>query len=511
MRDHQPIDITEFNGLWKRGDAESAPLDHFTDCDNIKFIQSGFATRDGLDIFNIGIVAPLPEFVRIYVYVHQDTESLLALDTLGNIYHIIPGVSSTIILTIAAMTDFAMVAVAGRAYISPSDGLTGLQGEFLYVYLGDGNPARKAAGAGPTTSPTTTLVFPGHVEAGVHLFNVVYETDTGFLTEFDPNLSTDNIIGTNTHAVDVTNVPISPDTFVVARHIVATRAINPVEYTGNKAGYTYYFVPNGKIPNNTGTTITVDFYDADLLEDASHLIDNFEEIPAFVALNTYHDRLVGVGEWGDPTDDEDFVKVSTARLSAQGEPEAISEVDGLIVAPLDGTGLTNAQEYRDVLYLFKNTRTYSYNDNGDVPSSWPGITIDQGAGCSVHGVATVLDSGGVNVEFLILTNYEGVLMFNGAFIRPELSWKIEDLWRAFFPQDTDDARAEAIHIQIMNDSLAKRLYISTPAFEILYADYSNGLDPKNIRWTPWSFPNSVTTIALMDINKLIIGAMVTPP
>lgn len=512
VRDHEPIDITEWNGLWKRGDAESCPLDHFSDCDNLKYIQSGFATRDGLDILQVGTVlgGTISDARRIYIYVHKDQESLLVLDSLGNIYHTGSPTPLTPILTIAAMTDFDAETVAGRAYISPHNGLTGLQNEFLYVYFGDGNPARLAGGAGPSTSPTTTLSFPGHVEVGIHLFNVVYETDSGFLTGFDAQLSTDNIVGTGAHAVAVTNVPISPDTFVVARHIIATKAINPTLYTGDKKGYIYYFVPNGKINDNTSTSITVDFYDADLLEDASHLLDNFAQIPAFVGLATYHNRLVGVGEWGDPTSDEDFQKTSIARLSAVGEPEAFSQVDGLIQAPLEGTPLTNAQEYRDILYLFKATRTYSYNDNGDAPSSWPLVIIDEGEGAGVHGIATVLDSGGVNVEFLLIANYSGILMFNGSYIRPELSWKIEDFWKAFIPQDTDQARIDFSKVQIMNDTKDKLIYATLPNFTIIHGNFSNGLDPKNIRWCPWSFPNAVTTIALMNINRLIIGAIIVP-
>ena len=511
IRDHEAVNITEFNGLWARGDKESCPLDHFTDCDNLKYIQSGFATRDGLNIINGAPGIPVAEMVRIYVYVHQDQESLLGLDTTGNIHHIIPNVSDTIVLTVAGMTDFTMLNVAGRAYISPSNGITGLENEFLYVYFGDGNPARKAAGLKPVGNTyTATLVFPGHVEAGVHVFGVVYETNSGFLTAIGPDILP-TVIGTNTHAVELTNIPVSGQPFVVARHIVVTKAINPTVYTGNTLGYQFFFVPDGRIPDNTTTTFTVDFFDADLLEDASHLLDNFEEIPAFVNLTTYHNRLVGVGEWGDPTDDEDFIKTSTARVSAIGEPEAISQVDGLIVAPLDGNPLTNCQEYRDVLYLFKNTRTYSYNDNGDVPSSWPGVTIDQGTGCGVHGIATVLDSGGINIEFLLLANYSGLVMFNGSFIRPELTWKIQDLWLGLVPQNNDEAREEFIQVQVMNDTISKRIYITLPDYSIMYADYADGLDPKNIKFCPWTFPNSVTTIALMDITKLIIGSRVVVP
>jgi hypothetical protein len=40
----------------------------------------------------------------------------------------------------------------------------------------------------------------------------------------------------------------------------------------------------------------------------------------------------------------------------------------------------------------------------------------------------------------------------------------------------------------------------------LYADYANGLDPKKIRWSPYTFDAFVNTIALWKINELLIGA-----
>jgi hypothetical protein len=46
MRDHEPIVLEEFNGLWKRGDPESCPIDHFPDGENFQSIESGFETRD---------------------------------------------------------------------------------------------------------------------------------------------------------------------------------------------------------------------------------------------------------------------------------------------------------------------------------------------------------------------------------------------------------------------------------------------------------------------------------
>src|SRR6202008_2690304 len=99
-------------------------------------------------------------------------------------------------------------------------------------------------------------------------------------------------------------------------------------------GYQFFFVPGGRIANNTSTEITVSFYDADLLEDASHLIDNFSEIPAVVGLNTYHGRMIAYTTTLD---------ISLIGVSAPGEPEAINSVDGLLIVPLDGNPITNAQ------------------------------------------------------------------------------------------------------------------------------------------------------------------------
>src|SRR5580765_7254158 len=126
MRDHNPILIEEFNGLWKRGDAESCPLDHWSDADNWMFIQSGFRTRDGIDILSIGDSGTtILNIVRMYTFVHNDEEGILALDTLGNIYHTKSPTPFIPILTIAGMVDFAFVGVANRAYICPHDGVLG--------------------------------------------------------------------------------------------------------------------------------------------------------------------------------------------------------------------------------------------------------------------------------------------------------------------------------------------------------------------------------------------------
>lgn len=515
VRDHEAVVIESFGGWWDRGDDESAPSDHFTQADNIQYFNSGFQTRDPIDVYQNESVH-LDHIMRVYTYVMQSGQSLLVLQEGGKIYHVIgAGTVHGPILEIAAMEDFGFVAVNGRAYITPfksyvnSQGVNyelGLQNEFLYVYKGDGTAARKAGGVKPTGSVMVAANgVAGLTDEGLHLFAVVYETDTGYITALGPETFTQHTL-TGTNKIDLSNIPVSPNSYVTKRHIVATKWIP--EYNGDQAGYQFFYVPNGNIENNTATTKTIEFFDADLVDDASHLIDNFTEIPAGVNVNTYHSRLVIVGEYGTtetltdlPTGITD--NRSLARVSAPGEPEAISRVDGLIIAPLDGNPLTNVQEFRDVLYLFKKTRTFAYSDNDDEPATWQEEVLDQGVGAPVHGIGTVLDTGGVNIDFLLIADWSGLMLFNGTYARPEMSWKIEDFWMGL---DRNAFR----YVQIVNDSLSKKIWLTLPdpyRHMVLHADYGDGMDAKNIKWARWIFDVKMSCCTLIETNKLILGAL----
>ena len=497
-RDHEGVVIDQFNGLWQRGDVDNTPLDHFADCENVKFVGSNsFKNRDGIGISQT-VAVPLSDVKRVYNYSTMTGNTLIVLTYtagVGKIYHVVD--ATTIygpLLTIAGMTDFAFVPYAGRGYISPFTtyvvgGLNvekGMNGEFLYVYSGTGTAARKAAGVPLAGSLTIANGAAGATDAGFHLFAFVSETASGYLT---PPASITGFTTAAASSVSFGTVPTSGDANVIKRHLVATKVITG--YNGNPQGYTFYFVPNATINDNTSIFLNnISFYDADLIDDASHLLDNYTQIPAGAVLTLYHNRLVLCATYTD---------ISIGLVSQVGEPEAISQIDGLFVFPPDGNPITNAQELRDILYVFKRSKTVSYTDNGDVPSSWPLITVDNALGTFVHGIATVLDSGSSSVDYLIICTYQGVTMFNGRFITPELSWKVEDYWRGL-------SRSNFRLIQIVNAPIQKEIYIVLPTRKLLVGNYGNGMDPKKIRWAPWSFLMGVNTVAIHDIDNIIIGA-----
>lgn len=477
MRDHEPLKIEDFNGLWRRGGQDSCPIDHFTDCNNIKYVQSGFKWRDG-----IGPHYAQGNVARIYIF----NQSLLILDKNGNIYHNDRPNASTPILHLDGMSDFVFAKYANRAYITPI-GLT----DSLYVYTyGDTNGARKAGGNPPTDPPALAATGSGNVEQGIHVFAVVYETNSGFLTSLSPRAS---VSCDGTTEVSVT-MPVSPDSFVSARWIVATRAIDPADFTGNLDGYQFFFVK--RVADNTTTVDLVNFYDAELLRDASYLFDLYAEIPNTLGVGLFHNRLVA---WASPRGNGGE-HLSEILVSNVGEPESFDQVTGLIALPRDGKPITSCQELRGQLYVGKSSKTIVINDNNNVPSSWPFDFIDQGIGPgSAHGIATIMDSGGVNIDFLLVAHYAGLSLFNGTYQYPELSWKIEDIW----PRESQN-------IQVVVDSYNKMIYVVLPDHTMLIGDYKNGLDPMKIRWSPWSFDVQVTTVAILEETgnnfKLIIGS-----
>lgn len=499
VRDHEPIILDQFNGLWDSGEDKEVPKDHLSDIQNLRFIGArGIGTRYGIDRHQ-DVVAPLGNVVRIYNFITQSANTLIVLTydpvtDSGKVYHVVD--STTVygpILTKTGMSDIGFAPWAGRAYISPYSTFVvngqnvekGLSGEFLYVYAGDGTAARKAGGTNPAGTVTVANGAAGHTDAGFKVFGVVFETISGYLTA--PRAFA-TFTTSPDKAVSFSTVPTG-DSSVAKRHIVASININ--NFNGDMQGYNLFFIPDATINDNVATTLAnISFYDADLLDDASHLLDNYESIPAGVALIVYRGRLVLTTTYTD---------ISIALVSARGEPEAFSQIDGLLEVPLDGNPITNACEVRDILYLTKRNRTIAYVDNDDEPDTWKPDVIDYALGAGVHSIATVIDSGSNSNDYAIIGTYRGIVLFNGRYIDPELSWKISNLWLNL---DRNNFRL----VEIVNDSINKLLYCTLTDARLLVGDYGNGLDPKKIRWTIWVFDIEVNTIALVNIDDLVIGA-----
>lgn len=472
-------------GRWARGPNDSCPPDHFIDEQNLMFRHGEVGSRTGVNSYLAASGNWNGTVKRIHVF-KRVGEALryLILDNSNNIWDSTS--LTTPILTLSGMTDFSCVVLFNRAYISPSDGYEGMSGESVYVYDGTGT-AREAAGVGVTSGTLAAADgATGKVEKGDHLFAVVCETASGFISP--PGL-TGTLYKKHTSAgnkqVNLSGIPLGP-AGTVKRHIIATTLLSKA-YNGNPSEQSWFFVPNGNIDDNVTTTKTVNFYDADLLTSADYLQYQKSAIPAGGRLSTFNGRLVVCGQKANN---------NIVLVSESGQPESISDRNGyIIVDPGDmGGAVTNALENRGLLYLFKSGRTYVTNDNGSSPATWNLNIIDSALGTECLGASQVLDTRGASLDQLLIANRSGLWAFPGAYSEQgDLTYKIRDYWRTINP-------VKFHMVQIHIDPIEQRIYVAAPigaATEpdvVLVGDYKQGMTPEGIRWSKWVFPIKPTSI-----------------
>ena len=486
QRDHLPITVSDFRGTFDRGEDDVCPPDHFLDSLNVVFTQNGVETRKGTSLaFDVPDIYRIASYKRI-----GEADRLLILDSIGRIWD-----STNLaapILTIDGMTDFGMVSLYNRAYITPHNSNKGLPGQKIYVYEGSGT-ARPAAGVAPigATMVAATATTAGSVEIGKHLFAVSYETISGYLTAPGPAIFT-SYDAPGGKKVNLSSIPIGP-AGTVARVLMATKKL-ATNYAGDQANQEFFFIPNGRIGDNSTTLLTVDFFDADLQGSADYLLDQMSEIPAGVGVGIYKSRLA---VWGTDTNE------SAVYFSEPGQPESFSATEGFVLAfPGDASGgVKNCVEFRSQYYLLKGGgKTYVTNEIGDSPAFWEVTNVDLSIGAECHSIAKVLDQNGSALDNFFSADRSGLYLFNGTFSNNELSRKIADIWRRV-------NRLALNQVEIVHDPIKALIYCAVPLdsadspTHLLVGDVDDGIDPDSIRWTTWTFPRRATSIAV-DLNSI---------
>ena len=468
--------IVNFKGTFSRGSEDTTPEDHFLDSRNIEFPFSGIDTRKGMDLD-----LTLANIRRSVLYKRpNESPRRLILTDGGNLYDSTS--LSVPLITIAGMTDFSAAFFYGRAYISPHDGTKGLLNETVRVY--DGTTIRVAGALQPTgTLVAANSASSGHVEVGTHVFGVVTVSPSGHLSKIGPVILA-SVSTPGDKKVDLSGIPLGPSG-TSARRIVATRAIQ--NYDGNQFGQEYFFVPNGIIQNNVDTTVSVDFYDSELQDTADYLFDIRETIPAGLVITGFEGRMVV----GNPNEDGNLLFISKTN-----EPETFDSADDIVIVdPTEAGRVTNANEHHGVLVINKSFRSYTTSDNGAEPSTWKVQPFEKSTGTEVHGVATILDANGVTIDRMLIASRVGLVLYDGTFHEPELTYKIENIWKRI-NQDAFNM------VEVALNPIDKEIFIAVPLDDatspnyIIYGNYADGLSFENIKWTLWSFFFAPTTIVV---------------
>lgn len=476
MRDHDPITVRSFLGIYSRGDDDSVPPGYFKDSRNVRFITGGVKSRAGT-----GLDITMASVKRMAVYKRiGEAQRLLLLDAVGQLWDSTNLV--TPILSIAAMSDFSVESMFNRAYITPHDGVTGLAGEKVYVYEGSGS-ARPAAATAPTgfTLVAANSATSGNCETGTHVLAVCFETSSGYLSAPGGYVSFSPSGGKK---IDLSALPLGPAT-TAARVIVATKEI--IGFTGDFANQEYFTVPGGRVAGNVATTISVSFFDADLQASGDYLLDQLTEIPAGVGLMNYRGHLCVWGENANP---------SVVRVSKSGQPESHDAVEGFVtVNPGDsGGGVLNCASYRTQLLMFKDERTYVTRDNGQSASFWEvPDPIDSSNGTSCHGIGQVRDFGDNIQDRLFVAARNGLYLFNGSYSEIPASFNIDAIWSRINPLYFHK-------VEVILDPFNSLIYVVAPLDAattpntLLVGDFQEGLE--TIKWSIDSSAVAPTTIAV---------------
>ena len=497
------IDIKGFNGLWSRGTGETCPLDHLQVCQNCTFPgKDQVSIREPVTFSSV-----LTYNVISYAVVQMTTEPvLLTLDSVG---HFVDATNSRSLITVTGADDFIAFSIFGRVYISFKKLGRALSTNVLYYYqLLPATPYYRfiaAAGAAPLTGPTLAQVNVGTVTSGNHFVSVAYQTETGYLT---PPSMAGFITSDGTHDIELSAIPVSPAVNVVARVLLMTQA----------NGQELFFVPGGTIANNTATTATINVADLALITSADYLSDVLTEIPACSSIRLYNGRLILLGPNGpystvSLTLSGQYSYPDNVLISNQQSPETFNLVTGIVNLPVDyGVNNTNtAAIIRDVLYCMKPSGTFAVQDNGGDPSTWSVTLVDSGLGTYDTGMSLFSSSASAQdiLEQVIMIHQRGLILFNGGFLDPPLSYKIESLWQTI-------DYSKLYKIKIAHDPYLKRIYLIIPTTGtdslFLMCDYTEGLTASAVKWSNWAFNwianSAITKIVAENFSPNYLGGVI---
>ena len=393
------------------------------------------------------------------------------------------------------VTDFFAVDYLHRAFILTRNGA---ELETLHYY--DGLNYREAGLAFDEedldltiTSPNSGIVFTGNYHIGY-----VLETDTGHfsvpygLADYKSDSSSGSLItinGNKTIRVTATFDDELPS-YVKKIHFISTSDIPIDSRTHPVDSYNYYFIPDGALERESNVfpeTKDLNYFPPQLFAGTNHLFRQHDTIKGGDGLAFYNNRLC---VWGG----SELSDQSVLRISRTNEPEGFSRVDGfIVVAPEKNSPITNAFEFRGTLYITKDNSTYATADNGDEPATWPVVTIDKGLGAKANGVSSILDSQGTSLDFVAIATKGGLSTFNGVYLRPELSWNVEDLW--------NDPKA------LTRDPGERKIYCLV-GNDVYVCNYVEGFGRKHLRWSKWTFHHQLLSgdIETLHINHLIIDS-----
>jgi len=481
---YEQISRQDFLGLYARGAIDNTPDDH-------AFLFQNFSTRGKKKeaairsgtAQSINVTHSVVRIFQSNISTLTGVNGILTCDGAGHIYQ----GEGTLLLTVTNMVDFAAINLFNRTYILP----IGPNNSFLFVWDGTNAP-RQALGNAPTSSFSVAQAAGGNITVGNHSFAVCFVTSSGFTTTPGPLIAgvftpvTVNFTSGNGTA-QLTGIPTGP-AGTTQRIILATKS--------NLSQY--FFVPgNGTINDNTTTAVNLSFFDTDLTIDATDLFNLRQQINSSSAkygsasLIWYKSRLVVL----------DGTVVNQVNVSDAGLVENFDSVDGFVTLDAQQDQFATGFDYYGTLYIYGSVGLHATTDNGGNPNTWTASLVDMSNAVAPFSLTNTLSSKypGPLGSIILGVAREGLYAFNGNWIRPALSTKIQNYFDTF----THGAEAASmLTIDVTQDIIYMLLPLngSSSPNTLFAGDFSNGLTGDSIQWSVFSFPFTPQAIAMISVN-----------
>lgn len=490
------IILTDFKGLWARDPVESCPPDHFTDCLNVGFTSGGVVPRQAIDRVNFiggalngvagwddtGNIGTPIRAIELYktnegtdaasgIYGNNFTRPIFVWGAVLADPFRFGG--TNISAGFGLVTDINIVSMNSRAYIGWLQGELAYPGGVVHVYNGiaptiGGSVFRQIGGTGtPSAIAASTAAGGNAVPNSYYHYTIGYELDTGHILK--PTITFATNIGGGVGTINFQDLAAAPAN-TVARWWLISKSVPVASYVGGTLPL--YMAARVAVPT---ATYSFSKADSELVDSADWIYNQLTQIPIGKMMTSYNGRLVIFGPDGDK---------NLIYVSKQNQPESFNATSGFRSIDItDPTGTKCGIEWRGQLYVFTGRRTAALTDTGGEVTTWPLNIIDSAIGALGHrSVARVLDVTRAQDTGFMIASESGIFFFNGAYQRPELTWKIENIWKRINPVAKwlvalyDDPVSQVLYCLLPLDA-------STTINYVLVGDYKDGLNAQAIKWS----------------------------
>lgn len=305
--------------------------------------------RTGLSTVNRTAVTNNPELIGQYEYRQVSS---------GTDYHVIIGDDGGIYLRGAS--SLSTSSAAGTLTTGDQWPDFAVASDLLFLVNGaeklkfDGTDWTNFGITRPTVGTMAGAVGAAGSPNGTYELRVAYgNSATGHISSASDTAS--STVTVSSEKIDVSNIPVSSDGQVDQRLI----------YVRNTSTQTQFYLAT-TIANNTDTTVTLDFADADLITVAPTTGSN-DPPPSGVKFVVYAHGYMFVA-------DQENLYYSKVL-----EPEAF-DTTNRFESFVDGQPITGLGVIGDSVIIFKEDRTYELR--GDSPASWELRQLSNSVGCA---------------------------------------------------------------------------------------------------------------------------------